>query len=283
MAELQVASEDREFRELLLRTAEFEPGDRFFDAYLHFNLAAVDRGAGVVRLLDRFHPVTGSTSLDIGAGSGGMSIALGRAGARVFAIEPDETRRSWARARCRGHGVNVDLRPDVAEQLTFADETFDIVTVDSVFEHVKELEAAICECCRVLKPGGLIYSATPNKASLLNIWRDPHYFMFGVVLMPHRFGKWYVERVRKNSRGYWVYRIPTRGWLRSRFRRHRVELARIVPPSFEKLSDPASIRGHPFIAKVARIFRALRLTRLLHKIALHQDPTNAFIGRKSSV
>ena len=49
---------------------------------------------------------------------------------------------------------------------------------------------------------------SPNKSSLINILRDPHYQMVGVVLDRLWLGQFYVERIRRIQRGYWVNVIP---------------------------------------------------------------------------
>lgn len=68
-----------------------------------------------------------------------------------------DNRRVW-------HGtVN---RPDQiadATSLPFPDETFDSVHAHSVFEHVPELDKAIQECYRVLKPNGSLVVLSPHN------------------------------------------------------------------------------------------------------------------------
>ncbi|WP_307787715.1 class I SAM-dependent methyltransferase [Mycolicibacterium sp. S2-37] len=47
--------------------------------------------------------------------------------------------------------------------LPYADNSFDIIFARFVFEHVQNAEIVANELTRVLKPGGLIASLTPNK------------------------------------------------------------------------------------------------------------------------
>lgn len=49
------------------------------------------------------------------------------------------------------------------ENLNFEDETFDIVWMNEVLEHVQDDEKVISEIYRVLKPGGVWINFTPNR------------------------------------------------------------------------------------------------------------------------
>jgi len=282
MHDLDIPSADREFFGLLCDTSEYLPTDKQYEGYVRFNLNAVARGREVATALERFYRLAGAKALDIGAGSGGLAIALAERGAQVSAIEPDQLRRAWAEARIRGHGVSVELQPAIAEQLPFSTESFDVVLLDSVIEHVQHPSRVVTEVCRVLKPGGIVYVVSPNKTSLLTILRDPHYGMLGVVLMPRWLGRWYVEDIRRHKRGYWVNVIPTRRWLRRSFGTGGVQLAHQPMVGLDKLDEPDLIRRHRKVRRLAKVFRTVGLTGVLRRIATSQDATHTYIGVKRS-
>jgi len=65
---------------------------------------------------------------------------------------------------------NVAARPDkfafeIADvcDLQFADETFDVVTANYMLYHARDLDQAISEITRVLKPGGRLYAKTNSE------------------------------------------------------------------------------------------------------------------------
>jgi ubiquinone/menaquinone biosynthesis C-methylase UbiE len=280
MVDWEVPEEDRAFVELFLQTAEVDEDDPKYPGYVNFNLRAVERGQAICEKLAPFVEFAGAKALDIGSGSAGIAIALAQRGAQVEAIEPDPVRRLWAEQRINGHHVDVAIAACCVEQLPYESDLFNVVTCDSVLEHVESPSTAVAEICRVLSRGGVVYLNVPNKASLINVVRDPHYQMFGVVLMPRRLGRWYVERVRKNRRGYWVNVIPTRSWMRRNFSSGHVLLSLHAPEEFHKLRRPAAITKHPWIRRLARFAELVGSTRALERLALNQRPVNEFIGVK---
>jgi SAM-dependent methyltransferase len=55
-------------------------------------------------------------------------------------------------------------------KIPFADSSFDIVINNQVMEHVEDLDVALSEIRRVLKPGGAVLSLFPDRS----IWREGH-------------------------------------------------------------------------------------------------------------
>ena len=105
----------------------------------------------VGHLLDRpWASAPASRVLDIAAGTGKLTRALVASGAAVVASEPSASMREVfadVAARTRPRWVRT------AEQLPFADHTFDAVTVAQAF-HWFDAPAALGEIARVLRPGG---------------------------------------------------------------------------------------------------------------------------------
>ncbi|MCS6800716.1 MAG: class I SAM-dependent methyltransferase [Chloroflexota bacterium] len=102
--------------------------------------------------------VQSGTVLDLGcgAGEGAQSLAEGR---RVIAVDEDGATLRAARRRYPGPDF---IRMD-AEQLAFADGSFDGVISVEVIEHVAHPERYLAEIRRVLKPGGVVVLTTPNR------------------------------------------------------------------------------------------------------------------------
>lgn len=88
--------------------------------------------------------------LDIGCGDGQISRLLSREGAQVVGVDPTWNQISVASRR----GGGADFIRSQAAHLPFSDRSFDAAVACLVFEHIDELDTAISEVARVLKPGG---------------------------------------------------------------------------------------------------------------------------------
>ena len=98
----------------------------------------------------------GALALDVGAGTGDLTLELLRQGARrVVAADltPAMLAAGREKARRRRAGGAVWLAAD-ALRLPFRDETFDAVTNAFVLRNLERLQAGLDEMTRVLKPGG---------------------------------------------------------------------------------------------------------------------------------
>jgi SAM-dependent methyltransferase len=89
--------------------------------------------------------------LEPGAGTGKLTRLLVGSFAYVVAVEPDPGMRGWFAARC----PRATLLAGTAEQLPFADESFDGVFIAEAF-HWFAHERALGEIARVLRPHGAL-------------------------------------------------------------------------------------------------------------------------------
>lgn len=88
--------------------------------------------------------------LDVGCGDGQISRLVASAGAEVVGIDPTWNCVSVAHERAGGPRY---ARAG-AGSLPFADESFDAAVACLVFEHIDDVDDAIAEVGRVLRPGG---------------------------------------------------------------------------------------------------------------------------------
>jgi demethylmenaquinone methyltransferase/2-methoxy-6-polyprenyl-1,4-benzoquinol methylase len=96
----------------------------------------------------------GARLLDVGSGTGVIAAAaqklVGDAGL-VVALDPSTGMLREARAR----GV-LRIVPGRGERLPFADASFDALTMGYALRHVDDLDGALREYARVLRPGGRV-------------------------------------------------------------------------------------------------------------------------------
>lgn len=103
--------------------------------------------------------IAGKTVLDVGAGTGRLSIPLQRQGAIVTACDVSGEMLKVL-ARKNRHIVTV---VGEAEALPFADKTFEIVTAAFLIVHLKNPRRFFDEVYRVLKDGGLFLVTNINQ------------------------------------------------------------------------------------------------------------------------
>jgi SAM-dependent methyltransferase len=117
-------------------------------------------------VLDLAQPRAGCRLLDVACGSGGF---LQRAVDReldVVGVDVSPTAIELAAKRLPG----ADLQVGDAEQLPFADSSFDLVTCLGSLEHFPSPERGAAEIARVLRPDGRAIVFVPNLFFLGHIW-----------------------------------------------------------------------------------------------------------------
>jgi tocopherol O-methyltransferase len=101
--------------------------------------------------------------LDVGCGIGGSSLYLAeKYAAQVTGItlSPVQAQRATLRAQAVGLQAQTEFQVADALQMPFADATFDLLWSLESGEHMPDKTQFLQECCRVLKPGGLLLVAT---------------------------------------------------------------------------------------------------------------------------
>ena len=101
----------------------------------------------------------GDRGLDIGCGPGFLACELGRdvgADGRIVGIDesPEMVEAARARIAREGLGDRVEVQRGDAARLDLPAATFDFVTAVQVYLYVPDIEGALAEAARVLRPGG---------------------------------------------------------------------------------------------------------------------------------
>ena len=102
----------------------------------------------------------GQQVLDVGCGPGALTAELARRAAAVSAVEPSASFAAAVRARLPG----ADIRQCAAEQLPFADDTFDIAMAQLVVHFMADPVLGLQEMARVTQPGGVVCACVWDHA-----------------------------------------------------------------------------------------------------------------------
>lgn len=101
-----------------------------------------------------FAAANGLRVLEIGCGLGTDGAQFARAGAEYTGIDLTQAAIELARTRFEVSGLKGEFRVADAENLDFADESFDLVYSHGVLHHTPDTARAVAEVHRVLRPGG---------------------------------------------------------------------------------------------------------------------------------
>ena len=192
--------------------------------------------------------------LDLGCGGGHVSFAVTRHVHEVVAydLSPDMLAVVANAARERGFG-NLSTQQGVAENLPFADASFDYVFSRYSTHHWRDLDLGLREAARVLKPGGtaaFVDTVAPGQPLLdtflqtVELLRDP-------------------SHVRDYSRAEWLAMIGRAGLNARRASEHRVRLD--MRSWLERMRTP------PVQANAIRALEAVMSASITQHFAIEPD------------
>lgn len=120
-------------------------------------------------LLGRYLP--GADVLEYGCAKGEKSLHWAKAGARVKGIDISDEAVRIANDEARQAALPAEFFAMNAEQMDFADESFDVVFGEGILHHL-HLDQSYAEIARVLRPGGRAVFVEPlGHNPALNLYR----------------------------------------------------------------------------------------------------------------
>lgn len=212
--------------------------------------------------LDR---VAGKRVLDVGCGSGLATQVLAEAGADVTAVDLTDWAVATTTMRLAAFGLDGEVVQADAEELPFANESFDVVFSWGVIMMSTDMERALRELVRVLRPGGQLILMLYNRHSLFY----PVYKLMARFLpLFRRFG-FQFEGARAGEREGLIVRHLTRDEARRLVEREGIVDVRtgLYGQDSELLPLPRRIRV-PITDRIPQRLRDRALRRLGHELVL---------------
>ena len=130
-----------------------------------FGVVAKINSASAEAFVDRLSIAQGARVLDVATGTGNLAIPLARKGAVVTGVDIATNLLEQARARATAEKLEVTFDEGDAEQLPYADASFDMVVTMFGAMFAPRPEQVAAELGRVLKSGGRLAMANWNPAS----------------------------------------------------------------------------------------------------------------------
>jgi ubiquinone/menaquinone biosynthesis C-methylase UbiE len=126
-----------------------------FDEDFGHSIGSPAERAAWDRVLDLLLPKRGALdALDIGCGTGFLSLELAARGHRVTGVDFAPAMLALARQKAAERGAAIRFEEADAEQLPFAAASFDLAISRHLLWTLPHPEAAIDEWIRILRPGG---------------------------------------------------------------------------------------------------------------------------------
>ena len=173
--------------------------------------SGLQRAQEIKDRLAQYLALDGKSLLDLGCGDGSLSRVFGDAGARVIGVDTAAA-RVQAAIRSVSHSSHPCGRTDfllaAGESLPLQNASLDVVICNDVLEHVCDQAQTLEEIERVLKPNGWVYLAFPNRFSLQNLLRDPHYGLPAISILPRSMAAYCAVSVFKRVDTYEVGSYP---------------------------------------------------------------------------
>ena len=137
-------------------------------------------GYMLIEYLKRYYPeLNPRRIIDLGCSIGGTTVPYAEhfKSAEVFGVDVAAPQLRYAHARAEGLGETVHFYQENAEELSFADETFDLVVSHGLFHETsaKATPKILAECQRILRVGGVTMHVDTQFARGLDSY-DQYYW-----------------------------------------------------------------------------------------------------------
>lgn len=128
------------------------------------------RQAAALRYVDELPLPKNARVLEIGCGAGFLAIALARRAFEVEAVDHSPAMVDLTRKHARQTGMDSRIHASTEDvhELSFEDESFDLIVALGVINWLHDLRKAMAEITRVLKPGGYAVLNSARAHALLN-------------------------------------------------------------------------------------------------------------------
>jgi ubiquinone/menaquinone biosynthesis C-methylase UbiE len=162
----------------------------------------------------------GKDVLELGCGAAQWSIALARDGARPIGLDVSGRQLAHAAELIHDAGARVPLVQASAEELPFADASFDLVFCDHGAMSFADPHRTVPEAARVLRPGGLLAFCTDTPFHFV-CWNERTERVGRTLQEP------YFDMRTAEDEATTQFQLPYGQWIRL-FRAHGLEVDDLI-------------------------------------------------------
>jgi len=160
------------------------------------------------RLLELIKFKKSDRVLDVGCGYGVLLSKIPVKNKYKVGIETNEK----ALNECKRRGIEAYLEKNIESKTRFNSNSFDVILMNEVIEHLKNPEGAIKECYRLLKVGGILGLTTPNRSRFFSAPDPTHFSVMDYRELDHLVKENRFEALHHEVNG-WAPLLPLMEWL----------------------------------------------------------------------
>lgn len=201
--------------------------------------------------------------LEIGIGQGADHFMFAKAGARLSGIDLTEKHCRMTRAFLSFFGCSSNLQRADACELPFRDESFDHIYSCGVLLLIKNIDRAIAEIHRVLRPGGTVTVMVYNKRSI-HYWVKTRLYYGWVLSEDRSIGRQAVNDWCTDGPGYlrvFYYRPKELKKLLLCFSDIRYETSCLTPEQVPEIGLPHDPRTRKWLERHFGFFLWVKATK----------------------
>ena len=174
---------------------------------------------------------TGTTVLDVGCGDGYLMHRLAPLARHVVGVDPEERAFELASEKLKTY-ANCSVCGGSGYALPFLEESFDVVILADVIEHLEAPDRCLSEVARVVRDAGTVVVTTARR------WR--------AVIDKHHLTEYRVDELRTTLNHYFVHVaiVGTSPMVWTRFWKTRVGF-RVFPRMAKWIRNPLLREGEP--------------------------------------
>lgn len=186
---------------------------------------------------DQFNAPGGSTVVDAGCGSCAKSKNLVDRGFNVIGTDLSQSALDLAQEGLKGtpYENKIELQQQNLTAITMADNSVDYLVCWGVLMHIPEVDKAVAEICRIIKPGGYVAISEGNMHS----WQTRTLRFLKKILGRERADVHIVpagiENWEETDEGKLMTRQANMRWLSAEFEKHGLQLQKRVAGQFSEL------------------------------------------------
>ena len=166
----------------------------------------------IVKMLKLMGIKSDELIVDAGCGPGVHSVRIAQQGYQVLAIDRSKTMLEEAKIRAKKAGCDkaINFQQEDLTQLTFADASFQYVFSWGVIIHIQDVEKALDELARIIKPGGKLALYITNEKAWDHIIESAIRFLLGKPLSEQKelpMGKGLYYNLHEEN--LWLWKLNT--------------------------------------------------------------------------